>query len=73
MHSTAPGVIRYRPAVPPPDESAQIALSRKALSNLEFDTLDATLDYAPDGKLALAARIRGRNPDLDESARCTSI
>ena len=65
VHSTAPGVIRYRPAVPPPGESAQIALSRKALSNLEFDTLDATLDYAPDGKLALAARIRGRNPDLD--------
>ena len=66
VHSTAPGVIRYRPAVPPPGESVQIALSRKALSNLEFDTLDATLDYAPDGKLALAARIRGRNPDLDE-------
>ena len=65
VHSTAPGVIRYRPAVPPPGESAQIALSRKALSNLEFDTLDATLDYAPDGTLALAARIRGRNPDLD--------
>jgi hypothetical protein len=65
VHSTAPGVIRYRPAVPPPGESAQIALSRKALSNLEFDSLDATLDYAADGKLALVARIRGRNPDLD--------
>ncbi|MBP6381701.1 MAG: YdbH domain-containing protein [Pseudomonadales bacterium] len=65
MHSTAPGVIRYRPVTPPADESPQIALSRKALSNLEFDTLDATLDYAADGQLALAARIRGRNPDLD--------
>ena len=65
VHSTAPGVIRYRPATPPADESAQIALSRKALSNLEFDTLEATLDYAADGQLALAARIRGRNPDLD--------
>jgi len=65
VHSTTPGVIRYRPAVPPPGESAQIALTRKALSNLEFDTLDATLDYTADGTLALAARIRGRNPDLD--------
>lgn len=65
VHSTAPGVIRYRPATPPAEESAQIALSRKALSNLEFDTLEATLDYATDGQLALAARIRGRNPDLD--------
>ena len=65
VHSTVPGVIRYRPAVPPAGESAQVALSRKALSNLEFDTLDATLDYTADGRLALGARIRGRNPDLD--------
>ena len=29
------------------------------------NNLDATLDYAADGQPALAARIRGRNPDLD--------
>lgn len=65
VHSSAPGLIRYRPATPPEQESAEIALTRKALSNLEFDTLEATLDYQPDGMLNIDAAIRGRNPEFD--------
>ncbi len=65
VRSAGPGVIRYRGASAPAQESVQLALTRKALSNLEFDSLEATLDYGADGMLAVAAAIRGRNPDLD--------
>jgi Dicarboxylate transport len=59
------GVIRYN-AADNAGESAQLKMARKALSNLQYDSLEATLQYAPDGKLGVAAAIRGRNPDLDE-------
>lgn len=65
VHASTPGLIRYRPAAPPADESPEIAFTRKALSNLEYDTLDAEFDYGADGTLALVTRVRGRNPDLD--------
>ena len=65
VHSSGPGVIRYRPPTPPAQESTELALTRKALSNLEFDSVDATLDYGADGALTVGAAIRGRNPDLD--------
>lgn len=65
VSNAGPGVIRYHPAAAPARESAELALTRKALSNLEFDSLQATLDYHPDGTLAILAAIRGRNPALD--------
>lgn len=65
VRSAGPGVIRYRGTSAPAQESVEVSLSRKALSNLEFDSLEATLDYGADGTLAVAAAIRGRNPDLD--------
>lgn len=65
ISNTGPGVIRYRPGAAPSQESVELALTRKALSNLEFDSLQATLDYHPDGTLAILAAIQGRNPALD--------
>lgn len=65
VHSTGAGVIRYRPASVPEGESSELALTRKALSNLEFDSLQAALDYRSNGMLLIDAAIRGRNPDLD--------
>lgn len=65
VHSSSPGVIRYRPSTPPAQESAELALTRKALSNLEFESVDAMLDYGADGVLTVGAAIRGHNPELD--------
>ncbi|MBK7728386.1 MAG: YdbH domain-containing protein [Gammaproteobacteria bacterium] len=59
------GVIRYRPAAGSAAEPAELVTARKALSNLQFDAIEATLDYAADGKLSLQTALRGRNPELD--------
>lgn len=59
------GVIRYRPAAGSAAEPAELVTARKVLSNLQFDSLEATLDYAADGTLALQTGLRGHNPEID--------
>ena len=62
------GVIRYLPglAADEPDASA-IGLATRALSNFEYETLTAEVDYTSDGDLNLQMRLTGRNPDLEEN------
>ena len=62
------GVIRYLPglAADAADLSG-LELATRALSNFEFETLTAEVDYAADGNLNLQMQLIGRNPDLDDS------
>lgn len=65
LSSAEGGVIRYRPT---PEVSLMgqqnpgIKLALDALTDLRFDLLDLTLDYAPDGEALFKARLRGHNP-----------
>jgi hypothetical protein len=62
------GVIRYLPglAADAADLSG-LELATRALSNFEFETLTAEVDYAADGNLNLQMQLIGRNPDLEDS------
>ncbi len=62
------GVIRYLPglAADAADLSG-LGLATRALSNFEFETLTAEVNYTRDGDLNLQMQLTGRNPDLDDS------
>lgn len=64
--SQAGGHIAYQPseeikAVSKSNAGLDMAL--QALSNFQYDTLDITADYAPNGDMLLKTRLQGANPD----------
>ena len=60
------GVIRYRPAAPPPSLAGSPggALALKALSHFKFDSLAMNVNGALADEMALTLAVSGRNPDL---------
>ncbi|MCB1649039.1 MAG: YdbH domain-containing protein [Pseudomonadales bacterium] len=62
------GAIRYRAAS---SNSGNPALDfvNQALSNYQYDLLDTSVDYRPDGELALAVRLQGQNPEVNSGQR----
>lgn len=62
------GVIRYLPGLnPDAADTSSIGLVTRALSNFEYETLTAEVDYSKDGDLNLQLHLTGKNPDLDEN------
>lgn len=62
------GVIRYLPGIGGDETDASIiGLATRALSNFEYDTLNAEVDYSASGDLNLQMHLTGRNPDLEDS------
>ena len=47
--------------------ASSIDLVTRALSNFEYETLTAELDYSKDGDLTLQMHLTGRNPDMESS------
>ena len=63
------GVIRYRPpggADAMASAHPQMELVMNALADLRYDSLEADVDYAPDGTLELAVALKGRNPEVSK-------
>lgn len=61
------GIVRYSgPGSALQAENPNIAL--RALENFHYETLDARLDYAPDGAYHLRITLLGTNPDLYSGA-----
>ena len=62
------GVIRYLPGLAADTaDLSGLGLATRALSNFEFETLTAEVNYTRDGDLNLQMQLTGRNPDLDDS------
>ena len=63
------GVIRYLPGIATDDTddtgATGIDLVTRALSNFEYETLTAEVDYSKDGNLKLQMQLTGRNPDME--------
>jgi len=61
------GVIRYLPGIEA--EAADVSgigIATRALSNFEYETLTAAVEYSAAGDLRLQMQLKGRNPDLDD-------
>jgi hypothetical protein len=67
IHSRSPGgVIRFIPSEDARRMAAgnpALKLAYDALSNLQYQTLDASVEYSPAGDLELGIQLKGRNPD----------
>jgi hypothetical protein len=62
------GVIRYLAGIAPDDTGAtSIDLVTRALSNFQYETLTASVDYSEDGDLKLQMQLTGRNPDMESN------
>jgi hypothetical protein len=59
------GSIRYLDAPPAGQGNPAMDLVNQALSNYQFQSIDSTIDYKPDGELLLAMQLRGHNPDMN--------
>jgi hypothetical protein len=59
------GSIRYLSAPPAGQGNPAMDLVNQALSNYQFQSLDSTIDYTPDGELLLGMQLRGHNPDMN--------
>ena len=62
------GAIRFRSGIPglgAPDNSSQVGVVAKALSNFEFRSLTSDVSYTIDGDLLLKMRKEGDNPEMD--------
>lgn len=64
LHSVEPGVLRFS-LNPGSDMTAQLNnIALRALENFQYDELNASVLYKPDGEYRIAARIVGRNPEV---------
>jgi hypothetical protein len=59
------GSIRYLDAPPAGQGNPAMDLVNQALSNYQFQSLESTIDYTPDGELLLGMQLRGNNPDMN--------
>lgn len=64
LHSVKAGVLKFTmdPDSPAADQYNNIAL--RALENFQYDELNASVLYRPDGEYRISARILGRNPEV---------
>ncbi|MDO9319985.1 MAG: YdbH domain-containing protein [Gammaproteobacteria bacterium] len=70
LHVEAPGgSIRYQPANAGGSGNAALDLVNQALSNYQYDSLEADVNYLPSGDLNLAVRLQGANPDMNQGQR----
>ncbi len=60
------GVIRYLGGDPDSTDMSGLGLATTALSNFEYESLEADVSYSKAGDLKLQMQIKGRNPELDE-------
>ncbi len=64
-----PGVIRYRPAQPPPvlgSQGANVDLLVAALADFRYDAASATVEGFVDGDISIVLQLQGANPALYE-------
>lgn len=64
-----PGVIRYRPAQPPPvlgSQGANVDLLVAALADFRYDAATATVEGFVDGDISIVLQLHGANPALYE-------
>lgn len=59
------GSIRYIPT-DPDSANPSVQLINDALSNYQFETLNAEVDYLDNGDLVMGLQLRGNNPELGE-------
>ena len=59
------GVLRYQANTSIENMNPSMKLVSQALSNYHYQTLSATAQYDENGDLALAMKIRGHNPDMN--------
>jgi hypothetical protein len=59
------GLIRYRSEAGAAMDNASLDVTRRALSNLQLESLAAELSYDGRGQLLIDARLEGRNPDFE--------
>lgn len=68
MAAQAPGYLQFRSekirALGRSNPGMQLVVD--ALDDFHFDLLDSAVSYAADGKLQLALRLQGRNPDVEK-------
>lgn len=70
LHVEAPGgSIRYQSANAGSSGNAALDLVNQALSNYQYDSLEADVNYLPSGDLNLAVRLQGANPDMNQGQR----
>lgn len=60
------GVIRYLGGDPDSTDLSSLGLATTALSNFEYESLEADVSYSMAGDLTLQMQIKGRNPELDD-------
>ena len=66
LYADAPGgSIRYLDAPPAGQGNPAMDLVNQALSNYQFESLESSIDYSPDGELLLGMQLRGHNPDMN--------
>jgi hypothetical protein len=69
LEARGPGVIRYRPAQPPPllaSQGANVDLLIAALADFRYDAATATVKGFVDGDNSVALQLQGANPELYE-------
>lgn len=70
LHVEAPGgSIRYQSENSGSSGNAALDLVNQALSNYQYDSLEADVNYLPSGDLNLAVRLQGANPDMNQGQR----
>ena len=70
FYNITPGFIRVKdnPGVQNLKQSSeQAAQALNLLENLDFEILNSTVNFTPQGDLTLAVSIEGRNPDIDQA------
>lgn len=64
LHSVQAGVLRLRMNQDSSTAAQLDNLALRALSDFQYDELNASLVYKPDGEYRITARILGRNPEV---------
>lgn len=66
MSALSPGgTIRYTPATSAPSSNSSVQLVNDALSNYQYQLLDAGVNYDENGDLQMAVQLQGKNPDMN--------
>lgn len=70
LHIEAPGgSIQYQSGNAGNSGNAALDLVNQALSNYQYDSLEAAVNYLPSGDLNLAVKLQGANPDMNQGQR----
>lgn len=61
--SGTPGALQYQPSIDPSQIDQRVGAVTAALSNLQFEQLDADITLNEEGVMFLSTSVRGSNPD----------